>query len=145
MTVVDEISRFPFAFVIKEANTISVISALSQLFSIFGYPLAIHSDRGSVFESSEFKSLVDRWNVYKMRTTPKNSAGTGQCEKLNELIWKTMELRLKQIHKPADPGTKRFRKLCAIIDACRREQSVSKVLTTTCSDSQDAHRWTRTI
>ena len=76
--------------------------ALPQLFSIFGPPLAIHSDRGSVFESSEFKSFLDRWNVCKTRTTPYNPAGNGQCERLNGIIWKTAKLRLKQLHKPAE-------------------------------------------
>ena len=54
------------------------MSALSQLFSIFGPSLAIHSDRGRVFESVEFKSFLDRWNACKTRTTPYIPAGNGR-------------------------------------------------------------------
>ena len=88
------VSRFLFEFDVNEANTTSVISALSQLFSIFGPPLAIHRDRGSVFESSEFKPFLDRWNVCKTQTTPYNPASNGQCERLNGIVWKTVKLRL---------------------------------------------------
>ena len=102
LTVVDEFSRFPFAFAVKEANVKSVISALSQLFSIFGPPSSVHSDRGSVFESAEFKLFLDRWNVKKTRTTTYNPAGNGQCERLNGIIWKTVKLRLRQQSKPAE-------------------------------------------
>ena len=101
LTVVDEFSRFPLALSVKEANKTRIISTLSKLFSIFGPPLAIHIDRGSVFESSEIESFLDCWNVCKTRTTPYIPAGNGQCERLSGIIWKTVKLRLKQLHKPA--------------------------------------------
>ena len=145
LTVVDEFSRFPFAFAVKEANTTSVTYPLSQLFSIFRPPLAIHCDRGSVFESSEFKSFLDRWNVCKTRTNPYNPAGNDQCERLNGIIWKTVKIRLKQLHKPAELWDEEIPQALCNIDVCRREQMVSNVLTTACSDSQGAHRWTWTI
>ena len=86
LTVIDEFRRYPFEFAVKEANTTSIISALSQLFSIFAPPLAIHNYRGSVFESLDFRTFLDRWNVYKTRTTPYIPAGNGQCERLNGKI-----------------------------------------------------------
>ena len=49
LTVVDENSRFPFAFSSSNINAETVIKCLMQLFSLFGLCLCIHSDRGSAF------------------------------------------------------------------------------------------------
>ena len=95
LTVVDEFSRFPFAFAMKEGTTANTIKALNQLFMLFGPPESVHSDRGSVFESHDFRSFLERWNVRKTRTTPYNPAGNGQCERVNGIIWRTVKLRLK--------------------------------------------------
>jgi len=43
LTVVDEYSRFPFAFPCSNVNAQSVISRLTQLFVLFGMPAYIHS------------------------------------------------------------------------------------------------------
>ena len=48
-TVIDEYSRFPFAFPMKDWSTSSVIKCLSVLFTLFGPPKSIHSDRGAEF------------------------------------------------------------------------------------------------
>ena len=100
LTVVDEFSRFLFAFAMKEATTANTIKVLNQLFMLFGSPESVHSDRGSVFESHDFRSFLERWNVRKTRTTPYNPAGNGQCERVNGIIWRTVKLRLKQSSKP---------------------------------------------
>ena len=49
LTVVDEYSRFPFAFPTPDTSSRSVIKCLAELFSIFGQPSYVHSDRGSHF------------------------------------------------------------------------------------------------
>ena len=46
LVVVDEFSRFPFVFPCKYVFSQSVISYLTTLFSIFGLPGYVHSDRG---------------------------------------------------------------------------------------------------
>ena len=100
LTVVDEFSRFLFAFAMKEATTANTIKVLNQLFMLFGPPESAHSDRGVVFESQDFGSILERWNVRKTRTTPYNPAGNGQCERVKGVIWRTVKLRLKQSSKP---------------------------------------------
>jgi len=45
LTVVDEYSRFPFAFPCSDMTAKTVIQCLTQLFSIFGMCSYIHSDR----------------------------------------------------------------------------------------------------
>ena len=86
----------------KDAKTSNVITALTNIFTLFGPPLSIHSDRGAQFESHEFNLFLGRWNVRKSRTTPYNPAGNGQCERTNGTIWRTVKLRLKQLNKSLD-------------------------------------------
>ena len=99
LTIVDEFSRFPFAIPMKDSKTEKVIDALTKLFTLFGPPASVHSDRGAQFESYQFRQFLDSWNVRKSRTTPYNPAGNGQCERTNGTIWKTVKLRLKQANK----------------------------------------------
>ena len=47
LNIVDEYSRFPFVFPCKDVSTQSVIRCLCELFSLFGMPAYVHSDRGS--------------------------------------------------------------------------------------------------
>ena len=58
LTVIDEYSRFPFAFPCSNINAKTVIKCLTQLFSLFGLCLCIHSDRGSAFMSKEFIAFL---------------------------------------------------------------------------------------
>ncbi|KRY84767.1 Retrovirus-related Pol polyprotein from transposon 17.6, partial [Trichinella pseudospiralis] len=53
-TVVDEYSRFPFAFPRADVSAASAEKCLVELFSLFGVPSYIHSDRGAAFASDEF-------------------------------------------------------------------------------------------
>ena len=49
LTVVDEFSRFPFAFPCESIDAKTVIASLNQLFAIFGLPSYVHSDRAATF------------------------------------------------------------------------------------------------
>jgi len=95
-TVVDEKSRFPFAFAVPSATTKTAIDCLSAIFSLFGPPHTIHSDRGRQFESRDFASFLKLWGVTRSRTTPYHPNSNGQCERMNGVIWKTCLLRLKE-------------------------------------------------
>ena len=53
LTIVDEFSRFLFAYPVKDVSTPIIIKCLANLFSIFGMPGYIHSDRGPSFMSDE--------------------------------------------------------------------------------------------
>lgn len=99
-TVVDECSRFLFAFPLKRMTADEAIQCLNQLFLLFGPPLSIHSDRGRQFEGEEFRRFLGRWNVTKTRTTAYHPQGNGQCERFNGTLWKTICLRLEQRKLP---------------------------------------------
>ena len=95
LTVVDEWSRFPFAFPVPNTNASTVISCLKQLFVIFGMPNYIHSDRGSQFLSNELKNFLHSNGVVTSKTTSYNPRGNGLTERYNGIIWKTVLLSLK--------------------------------------------------
>jgi len=44
LTIVDEYSRFPFAFPCSDMTAATVIDCLCQLFSVFGMPAYVHPD-----------------------------------------------------------------------------------------------------
>lgn len=94
LTIVDEYSRFPFAFPCQNMNAETVIHCLLQVFSIFGTPSYIHSDRGSSFMSKELREFFNNMGIATSRTTPYNPQGNGQCERYNAIIWKNVTLAL---------------------------------------------------
>ncbi|KAI5724684.1 hypothetical protein M8J77_015839 [Diaphorina citri] len=98
LTIIDEYSRFPFAFPCSDVSTNTVIKHLSHLFLLFGTPGYIHSDRGAAFMSAELKSFLSSQGVATSRTTPYNPRGNGQCERYNGIIWKTVMLALRSRH-----------------------------------------------
>lgn len=99
LTVVDEYSRFPFAFPCSDVSTQTVIKHLKSIINMFGVPAYIHSDRGASFMSTELKTFLSGNGIATSRTTPYNPKGNGQCERYNGIIWKTVMLALKSHEK----------------------------------------------
>lgn len=95
LTIVDEYSRFPFAYPCQDMTSETVIRCLSNLFSIFGMPGYIHTDQGSSFMSNEFKNYLHSKGIATSRSTPYNPEGNGQTERFNGIIWKTINLALR--------------------------------------------------
>lgn len=97
LIIIDEYSRFPFAYPCQDLSSQSVIASLKSLFSVFGTPCFIHSDRGTSFMSKEIKEFLDSCGVASSRTTPYNPQGNGQAERYVGSIWKTIELAVKSV------------------------------------------------
>ena len=102
LTIIDEYSRFPYAFACADMTASSVIKCLVQLFSIFGMPQYIHSDRGPQFMSQELKTFLHDKGIATSRSTPYNPRGNGQVERLNSTIWKAITLSLKSKGLPTE-------------------------------------------
>ena len=100
LTIVDEYSRFPFAFACPDMSARTIIRCFCQLFSTFGMPSYIHSDRGSSFLSSELTDFLHKKGIASSRTTAYNPQGNGQVERLNGTLWKTISLALKSRNLP---------------------------------------------
>ena len=100
LNIVDEYSRFPFVYPCPDVSAASVIKCLLSLFSIFGLPNYIHSDRGSAFMSRELQTFLTGKGIASSRTTAFNPAGNGQVEKFNGTIWKAVTMTLKSRNLP---------------------------------------------
>ena len=100
LTLVDEYSRFPFAFPCKDMTSTSVISCFNQLFAVFGMPGYIHNDRAQDFLSQEVKDYLNNHGIATSRTSRYNPRGNGQCERYNGIIWKTVLLALRTKNLP---------------------------------------------
>ena len=101
-TVIDEYSRFPFAFACPDMKSSTVIRCFIQLFSLFGMPSFIHSDRGSSFMSDDVRKFLLSKNVATSRTTPYNPQANGQVERLNGTLWKAITLKLTDKRLPVE-------------------------------------------
>lgn len=98
LTIIDEYSRFPFAYPCTDLSASTVTSKLCDLFCLFGTPSYIHSDRGSAFMSNELKTFLHSRGIATSRTTPYNPQGNGQVERLNGTLWRTVSLILRSRH-----------------------------------------------
>ena len=94
LTVINEYSRFPFAFACTSTNTDSVIQKLNQIFIVFGMLSDIHSDWGTSFLSKEVREYLTNLGIDTSRTTPYHPQGNGQCARYNGIIWKQILLAL---------------------------------------------------
>ena len=94
LTVIDEYTRYPIAVATQDRSSEVVIQTLQQIFSLFGPPQSVHSDRGKEFLSSTFLEFLQSWGVKKSTTTPYNPKGNGLCEKMNGTIWKSVSCLL---------------------------------------------------
>ena len=97
LTIIEEFSRFPFVFPRTNIDSITVIDCFSQLFGIFGMPAYIHPDRELSFMSKDIPDFLHEKGkrVATSRTTPYNPQGSGQIERYNGIIMKTITLALK--------------------------------------------------
>jgi len=95
LTIVDEYSRFPFAFPSSHMETQTVIACLSQVFTLIGLCGCVHSDRGSSFMSRNFVLYMNNLGIATSTCSVYNPRGNGQCEKYNDVIWSAVKLALK--------------------------------------------------
>ena len=94
LIVIDEYSRYPFAFPCKDMTSSTVIKCLSSIFSLFGLCKHIHSDRGSSFLSIELKTFLIERGISSSKSTPYHPTGNSQCERYVGIIWKSISLAL---------------------------------------------------
>ena len=95
MTIIDEYCRFPFAFACADIESSIVIKCFNQLFSIFGMPVYIHSDRAPNLISKEIKDYHFSKGIATSRTSLYNPKGNRKVERYNGIIWNAIQLDLK--------------------------------------------------
>ncbi|XP_031338116.1 uncharacterized protein LOC116167022 [Photinus pyralis] len=95
LTIVDEYTRFPFAYPCRDMTSATIKTNLYNLFSIFGTPAYIHSDRGTSFLSKDLINYLHTQGIATSSSTPYNPQGNGLVERYNGILWKTMSLAMK--------------------------------------------------
>ena len=94
LTIIDEYSRFPFAYPCHDMTSKTIIQSLNHLFSIFGMPDMVHNDRGTDFLSEETQNFLFSKGIATSKTSRYNPQGNGQVEKLNGTLWKAIQVTL---------------------------------------------------
>lgn len=94
LTIIDEYTRFPFAFPCRDMTSKTVIHCLNQLFAIFGMPDMIHTDRAADFLAGEIKDYLRGKGIATSKTSRYHPEGNGQVEKLNGTVWKAIQTTL---------------------------------------------------
>ncbi len=102
LTIIDEYSRFPFAYPCTNVDAPTVIQCLQELFSIFGTPQYVHSDRGGAFMSSTLRNFLIEQGVATSNSTPYHPTGNSQVERCNGTVWTTVLLALENSNLPIE-------------------------------------------
>ncbi|XP_045104966.1 LOW QUALITY PROTEIN: uncharacterized protein LOC123500328 [Portunus trituberculatus] len=90
----------PFAFPCSDMSALTVILCLKKLFTMFGCPSSIHSDRGPQFMSKEICNFLMENGIVYTHSSPYHPQGNGQCERENGIIWKAVQLALRSQKLP---------------------------------------------
>ena len=99
--VINEYSRFPFAFPCKEMTSSVVINCLDTLFTLCRTPCFVHSDNGPAFVSSEFRRYLLNRGIASSKSSIYHPCGNGQVEKCVGTVWKAIKLCLKTLKLPS--------------------------------------------
>ena len=88
LTIVDEYSRFPFAFACRNIESQIVIICLQQIFYLFDTLRYVHSNRGKSFVSNEIVLFLHNLGIPTNKTSGYNLRSNDQCEKYKDIFWK---------------------------------------------------------
>ena len=98
--MIDEYSRFPFAYRCKDMTSDTVTHCFNHLFSIFGMPDMVHNDRATDFLSGETQEYLLSKSISTSKTSRYNPKCNGQVEKLNGTLWKAIQVTLHSRNMP---------------------------------------------
>ena len=98
--VVDEYSRFPFAFPCPNMNSSTVIGCLDKLFTLCGMPQFLHSDNAKSFLSGDLKDFLLKRGVASSKSSPNHPTGNSQVERYVGVVWKSIRLALRSKDLP---------------------------------------------
>jgi hypothetical protein len=87
LLVVDSYSKWPEAFPLKTTDAVEVAWVLyREIFSRYGAPDALLSDRGQNFMSKLITELCRLFQVTRLRTSSYHAQTNAQCERFNSFI-----------------------------------------------------------
>ena len=87
LTVVCEFTKYAFAFVVKSEKASKTADTLYRnLYTKFGLPKVIHTDRGATFLSKVISELNKMLTIKHTTTVPYRPQSNASCERLNSTI-----------------------------------------------------------
>ena len=91
LTIVDNFTRFLQAYPTRNKSAKTTTKCLyHDYIQRFGIPARIMHDQGRGFENGIFHHLQQLMSIKRIRTTPYNPSGNGQCERMNQTILKML-------------------------------------------------------
>ena len=91
LLVCDSFSRWCEAFALPAADSKTVAKVLySEIFTRYGAPRTLVSDRGQHFMSTLVKALCDIFGTKRNMTSPYHPASNSVCERMNSFIVKSL-------------------------------------------------------
>lgn len=90
LVVVEAFSRFVWLFPTKTTNTAEVIKHLNTIFSFFGYPKRIISDRETAFTSNDFAQFMKENNITHVKVAVASPWANGIAERVNRFLKSTL-------------------------------------------------------
>ena len=81
--IVDHCTRYIMCVPLKSTTTSIVIKRLVERWiSIFGFPIRIHSDKSTIFESEEFQRFCRKYQIKKTYSPPYRPQANGKIERI---------------------------------------------------------------
>lgn len=86
LTLIDQSSHYPIAIPLKDHKASTVCTALMEVFSNFGFPIEIQSDKGTDFTSDIAKHFFKMFNIAHFKSTAMHPESQGQLERFHRCL-----------------------------------------------------------
>lgn len=90
LVIVDEFSRYPIVYVVRNTSAETIMPLLDQTFAMFGYPETIKSDNGPPYQSYVWKKFLEERGIQCRRITPLWPQANAQAENFNKPLMKAI-------------------------------------------------------
>ena len=99
LLLVDSLTRWPEAFALKSQQAPEVAKVLyEQIFSRYGAPRVLVSDRGQTFMSKLVTAISEIFNVKRHHTSPYHPQTNSTCERFNSTLEQALRAYVKDDH-----------------------------------------------
>jgi hypothetical protein len=86
LTIFDLCTHYPNAIPLVSHDAISVVNALNCVFSLFGFPKELLSDRGTEFLGDVMQIFLDRFSIAHIKTSAYRPQTNASCERFHRCL-----------------------------------------------------------
>lgn len=97
LTLINLCTHYPEAVALPQHDTKTVCLALSEIFTRFGFPKEILSDRGPKFMSDLMQQFVNQCGIQSIRTSAYHPQSNSSLERLNHILNNTIRSVVDQL------------------------------------------------